>query len=126
MPLSPKQSNILKLSIVLFSLTLTAFYLFSGHAETRTRHGYTNLIQTAVKGKKAVFVESLLQNEIDGPFDNRTLIELCRTREWTPGLIFKCEAPQGGIGNVRNVFLNCLRYTIEAGGSFPSSLPKQC
>ncbi|KAH9207081.1 hypothetical protein DL95DRAFT_314324, partial [Leptodontidium sp. 2 PMI_412] len=80
---------------------------------------YKIIYQTAIKGKKALFVQSLLadENEIDGPFNNSTLIELCKTRDWTPGLIFKCEAPEGGIGNVRNVFLNCVRYAIEAGAT---------
>ena len=92
----------------------------SGAADI-THRDYKALYQTAVKGKKAWYVESLLaeESEIDGPFNNSTLVELCRTREWTPGLIFKCEAPEGGIGNVRNVFLNCVRYAIEAGGLSP-------
>ena len=120
MPLSTQASTAIKLSIALLSLAITAFYLFSGAADI-THRDYKALYQTAVKGKKAWYVESLLaeENEIDGPFNNSTLVELCRTREWTPGLIFKCEAPEGGIGNVRNVFLNCVRYAIEAGGLSP-------
>ncbi|PVH79122.1 hypothetical protein DL98DRAFT_371109, partial [Cadophora sp. DSE1049] len=118
MPLSTQASTAIKLSIALLSLAITAFYLFSGSADIAHRD-YKAIYQTAVKGKKALFVESLLtdENEIDGPFNNSTLVELCRTRDWTPGLIFKCEAPEGGIGNVRNVFLNCVRYAIEAGAT---------
>ncbi|KAK0108626.1 hypothetical protein ONS95_003419 [Cadophora gregata] len=117
-PLSTQASTAIKLSIAFLSIAITAFYLFSGSADI-THRGYRAIYQTAVKGKKGLFVESLLadENEIDGPFNNGTLVELCRTRHWTPGLIFKCEAPEGGIGNVRNVFLNCVRYAIEAGAT---------
>ncbi|KAL2060327.1 hypothetical protein VTL71DRAFT_9722 [Oculimacula yallundae] len=120
--LSPRTSTGIQLSIALLSLLATAIYLFSPSGTTITTlgsHDYKTIYQTAVKGKKALFVENLLrgENEIDGAFDNSTLVELCRTRIWIEGLIFKCEAPEGGIANVRNVILNCVRYAIEGGAT---------
>lgn len=65
---------------------------------------------------KEIYIQDFLATEIDGPFDNTALKKMCADKSWTPGLTIKCEAPAGGIGNVRNVFLNCIRYAIEAGG----------
>ena len=67
-------------------------------------------------GKKSAFINDVLENEIDGPYDDSALAALCSGKKWTPGLIFKCETPRGGIGNVRNVMMTCTRYAIEAGG----------
>jgi hypothetical protein len=69
--------------------------------------------------QKQAFINVAAQTTIDGPFDNRETRDLCASKNWTEGLISLCMAPQGGIGNVRNVFLNCVRYAIEAGGKCP-------
>jgi len=108
--------HISKLAVVFFSVLFMGYYLFS-RPEVR-QQDYHEIYRVAVSGKKAAFVEAVLETEIDGPIDNSALVELCKGKVWTPGLIFRCEAPQGGVGNVRNVFLNCVRYAIEAGGEF--------
>jgi hypothetical protein len=111
MTLSPRYSHIFKLLLIFFLVTTTSYYLFF-----EDRYDVHNIYKVTVTGRKRAFIQDVLQNEIDGPFDDSALAALCRTKTWMPGLIFKCEAPQGGIGNVRNVFLNCVRYAIEAGG----------
>ena len=74
---------------------------------------------------KDIFIQKALGNEIDGPFNSAPLTALCRQAQWIDGLIIKCAAAIGGVGNVRNIFLNCVRYAIEAGGLF-SLLPPAC
>lgn len=76
--------------------------------------------------QKQTFINSAIQTAIDGPFDNHAIRDLCANKNWTEGLIAVCRAPQGGVGNVRNVFLNCVRYAIEAGGMFPQQLFQNC
>jgi hypothetical protein len=71
-----------------------------------------------VKSKKELFVEQMLEEEVDGPYNLEPLAELCRSKEQTPGLIVHCKASPGGMGNVRNMMLNCYRFAIEAGGMF--------
>jgi hypothetical protein len=109
MSFSSRTLYYIRVSPVVFFFIFTA-YLFSGPAG----YGLSHIV--SISDKKEAFVDSALRTEIDGPFSNRTLVELCRSREWTAGLIFKCEAVDGGIGNVRNMLLNCVRYAIEAGG----------
>lgn len=70
---------------------------------------------------KEQFIQEASTWEIDGLFNDIPLRELCASKTWQPGLIFKCEDAFGGVGNVRNIILTCIRYAIEAGGSvFPS------
>ena len=118
--MSPLAFQTSKLALVVFAFFLTAYYLFSRPEITKADHH--EIYRVTVSGKKAVFVEAVLETEIDGAIENSALVELCKKRVWTPGLIFNCETPKGGVGNVRNVFLNCLRYAIEAGGTFFSLL----
>ncbi|KFY30576.1 hypothetical protein V494_08106, partial [Pseudogymnoascus sp. VKM F-4513 (FW-928)] len=67
---------------------------------------------------KASFIQAFLDHEIDGPFDPAPIQKVCANKKWNDNLTIVCGAPQGGIGNVRNVFLTCVRYAIEAGGAF--------
>jgi hypothetical protein len=120
MSLSPRILHIVKLSLLVFCLIFTAYYTLSPSRNS----GYRSLYNVAVSGKKGAFIETASTTEIDGPFDNTTLVELCKSRTWTPGLIFKCESPAGGIANVRNIILNCVRYAIEAGGKPDDLLTK--
>lgn len=54
----------------------------------------------------------------DAPFIAWPLARVCaETTRWTPGLIFVCDNNSGGIGNIRNFILTCLRYAIEAGAT---------
>jgi hypothetical protein len=45
------------------------------------------------------------------------LENLCKETEWVPGLTFVCDNNSGGIGNIRNFILTCIRYAIDAGAS---------
>ncbi|KFY82812.1 hypothetical protein V500_10317 [Pseudogymnoascus sp. VKM F-4518 (FW-2643)] len=72
---------------------------------------------------KATFIQAFLDYEIDGAFDPVPIRELCANKTWNDNLTIVCGAPQGGIGNVRNVFLTCVRYAIEAGGWSPTPNP---
>ena len=113
MTFSRRGLNFLKLLLAASTILLIAYFLFL-RDET---HDYHQLYRVAVSGKKAAWVEAALKTEIDGPYDNSTLVTLCNSKEWIDGLIFKCDIPAGGVVNVRNVILNCVRYAIEAGGT---------
>ena len=66
---------------------------------------------------KSKWIEVALTTEIDDPLDLSPLQELCNKTNWRKGLVFECPRPAGGVGLVRNKVLNCIRYTIEAGGT---------
>lgn len=54
----------------------------------------------------------------DAPFVSWPLARVCsETNIWIPGLVFMCDNNSGGIGNIRNFILTCLRYAIEAGAT---------
>jgi hypothetical protein len=101
-------------SVVLFSIS---FYILQ--PQEKIRHYYDNYHEASrvpENDAKSAFIKGVVEAEIDGPFDSGTLRSLCDGEKWTEGLIFKCEAPKGGLAVVRNVFLNCVRFAIEAGG----------
>ncbi|KUJ15086.1 uncharacterized protein LY89DRAFT_568527, partial [Mollisia scopiformis] len=47
---------------------------------------------------------------------------LCANTEWNPKLLFTCNRSGGGVGNLRNSILNCVRYAISAGAGL--ALPR--
>ncbi|KAL1867827.1 hypothetical protein VTK73DRAFT_3969 [Phialemonium thermophilum] len=53
----------------------------------------------------------------EAPFVGWPLARVCRETAWTPGLVFVCDNNSGGIGNIRNFMLTCIRYAIEAGAT---------
>ena len=116
MILSPRSGHIFMFLIVVLLVSSTGYYLY------QDGYDYHDVYRVVVTGRKGAFVEEILENDIDGPFDNSALAALCSSKKWMPGLIFKCEA-SGVVGNVRNIILNCVRYAIEAGGS---SSPTSC
>ena len=122
--ISPHMHQISKLTILV--LTITSVFYFTFISSHFSSSSYRTFALTT-SGKKGAFVNSLSATDIDGPYDNSTLVKLCRSREWKKGLIFRCEAPSSGLVERRNVMLNCLRFGIEAGGTSPlyCHYPKQ-
>jgi hypothetical protein len=65
------------------------------------------------------FVRIAEETDIDGPFDYKALAALCKNTTWREGLVFRLrDSTGGGMGNVKNAFLNSLRFSIEAGGKW--------
>ncbi|CCF37648.1 hypothetical protein CH063_08933 [Colletotrichum higginsianum] len=55
------------------------------------------------------------------PIESEAIKSVCAATEWDTrtavGVVFKCENSIGGVGNIRNSVLNCVRYAMLAGGS---------
>jgi hypothetical protein len=57
-------------------------------------------------------------SKADSPFVSWPLQRVCEeTTTWTSGVVFVCDNNSGGIGNIRNYILTCLRYAIDAGAT---------
>lgn len=111
---SPHIHQISKLTILV--LTITSVFYFTFISSHFSSSSYRTFALTT-SGRKGTFVNSLSATDIDGPYDNSTLVELCRSRKWRKGLIFRCEVPSTGLVESRNVMLNCLRFGMEAGAT---------
>jgi hypothetical protein len=121
MTISSRQDLLLKICFTASLLFLLAIFLVTNdpHLEHRVR------VLVLLEGSpKEVFIEQVLNSTIDGEYDGQALNELCSKTNWTEGLIFSCHGLEGGLGNVRNIFLNCIRYAIEAGGIATSLNPE--
>lgn len=71
-----------------------------------------------VEQRKEAFIQKATEWQIDGPYNHTALSNLCASKDWVEGLQFRCAPAYGGIGNVRNIVLTCVRFAIEAGGKF--------
>lgn len=67
------------------------------------------------RNEKTVFVDDFLRLEVDGEFNGSAIEALCSNKTWTPGMVLTCEAVPGGLGDVKNGILNCIRTAIEMG-----------
>ncbi|ROW12206.1 hypothetical protein VMCG_00342 [Cytospora schulzeri] len=55
-------------------------------------------------------------SDSDAPFVGWPLRRACsEVSEWVEGVVWMCDNNWGGVGNVRNFILTCIRYAIEAG-----------
>ncbi|KFZ20628.1 hypothetical protein V502_03110 [Pseudogymnoascus sp. VKM F-4520 (FW-2644)] len=51
------------------------------------------------------------------PLDSEAIRGICADTQWNPALVFTCSESVGGIGNIRNSILNCVRFAISAGAA---------
>lgn len=71
-----------------------------------------------VKGLGKPDVSDIDFSDPDAPFIGWPLERACNeVTEWVEGVVWLCDNNWGGVGNVRNFILTCLRYAIEAGVS---------
>jgi hypothetical protein len=51
------------------------------------------------------------------PLDSSAIKHVCSKTQWNQSVTFICDESTGSVAEVRNSILNCVRYTIAAGGS---------
>jgi hypothetical protein len=66
---------------------------------------------------QSISLFSLNDYDFGGNYVGWPLKRLCNETEWVPGLTFICDNNSGGIGNIRNFILTCIRYAIDGGAS---------
>jgi len=125
---SPRFWRLVKIILPIALILLTSAYLLTYSEWTYnlvpssgwTTGGTTSEQQDDpdVAERKAVFIQQASEWQIDGPYNNTALTRLCASKEWVEGLQFKCASAYGGIGNIRNIVLTCVRFAIEAGGTY--------
>jgi hypothetical protein len=64
------------------------------------------------------FIAAVLREPVEGLFDPDPIHKKCDETKFKEGLVWHCATIVGGIGNIANMWLNCVRYAIEAGGTF--------
>lgn len=66
---------------------------------------------------KEEYIDAFLREPVEGLLDPLPIRKKCDATKFQPGLVWHCELVNGGIGNVGNMWLNCLRYAVEAGAT---------
>ncbi|KAK3313660.1 hypothetical protein B0H66DRAFT_357738 [Apodospora peruviana] len=78
---------------------------------------YSPPFEIDVTGAPAAAEKHLDLSRADAPFISWPLARVCNEARWSPGIVFVCDNNSGGVGNIRNYILTCLRYAIEAGAT---------
>jgi hypothetical protein len=99
----------------LFLLTAFAVYTRSKSILSTTTTAF-GLARADIS--KDEFIAALLREPVEGLLDPDPIRKKCDETKFQEGLVWHCAAVVGGIGNVANMLLNCVRYAIEAGGMF--------
>lgn len=60
---------------------------------------------------------SINDYDFNGQYIGWPLERVCNETRFQPGLVYICDNNSGGIGNIRNFILTCIRYAIDAGAS---------
>ncbi|RDW87807.1 hypothetical protein BP5796_03501 [Coleophoma crateriformis] len=81
------------------------------------KHPSVNTYAPDITTSKDSFIEAFLSTEDALQFNHAAIQSVCASKGWREDVVFTCDYIAGGIGNVRNHLLNCIRYAIEAGGS---------
>ncbi|CZR56664.1 uncharacterized protein PAC_06553 [Phialocephala subalpina] len=66
---------------------------------------------------KDQFIAAILREPVEGVLDPDPIRKKCDETKFQDGLVWHCAAGNGGIGNEANMWLNCVRYAIEAGAT---------
>ncbi len=106
---SAKLAHLLKFAVPITLFLWAVVYLFP------SKSSYSEFLRQ-FKDEKNLFVTDFLEHEIDGQFNGEPIARLCRSKKWTPGLVLTCDATPGGVGEVKNAHLNCIRIAMEMGG----------
>lgn len=110
-------SRLVRIAKYLAPALLLLFFI-SDLEENQVRDRYADVLRS-FKDEKKLFVSDLLENEVDGRFEGSELARLCGGREWHPddrALILTCAPVPGGVAEVKNGLLHCVRFAIEIGG----------
>lgn len=51
------------------------------------------------------------------PVNEESIKSVCRATQWNESLVFTCNESFGGIGNIRNSVLGCVRFAMQAGAA---------
>lgn len=69
---------------------------------------------------KEDFIAAVVRDPVEGLLDLGPIQQKCNETKFQDGLVWECAPVNGGIGNVVNMVLNCVRYAVEAGGNYVS------
>ncbi|KAL2069416.1 hypothetical protein VTL71DRAFT_14095 [Oculimacula yallundae] len=61
------------------------------------------------------FITQAMSSAIEDDFDHGYIADMCAAQEWDDTVVFECQNLIGGIGNLRQEILHCIRYAIDAG-----------
>lgn len=87
-------------------------------SQTETEEYHPTFSQSALDAPPSTpSLLSIHDYDFNGPYVGWPLARACNETTYHLGLVFVCDNNSGGIGNIRNFILTCIRYAIDAGAS---------
>jgi hypothetical protein len=65
--------------------------------------------------QRTKFINVAEKTTLSEDFNTAAIEEVCASRSWPNDVVFQCDKIIGGIGNVRQEVLTCVRWAIEMG-----------
>ncbi|KAL5330735.1 hypothetical protein ACEPPN_000256 [Leptodophora sp. 'Broadleaf-Isolate-01'] len=87
-------------------------YHFPTHASWNI---YTDRPVSNITSPEIPTLDSITDAFDFAPIESESIKSICDETAWNSSIVFRCDSSVGGIGNIRNSILNCVRYAISAG-----------
>lgn len=89
-------------------------------------HHHTGILANCVKAEIDRISFITASSIIEVPrFHAAPLNEICSSTVWNPDLVLHCSNPQGGLHNVRQQIITCVRFSIAYGAALVLPTPKE-
>ncbi|RFU30229.1 hypothetical protein B7463_g6105, partial [Scytalidium lignicola] len=118
-------SSLLLLRRRLLAIGLSIFiacFLIGYNQPTHIQHALEDITRNGPEASepkrhrsKEEFIATTMSSALEDNFDYSHIREVCDAQQWDSTVVFTCHGIIGGIGNIRQEILHCIRYSISAG-----------
>jgi hypothetical protein len=124
-PLQGVQTRRYVILLVIITLCFSFIYEFetlTGLSWNEAGHSVLQILPPLRAGGASGGSRPLTEVERDDffsipPVNGESIQSVCRATQWNESLIFTCNESFGGIGNIRNSVLLCVRFAMQAGAA---------
>lgn len=95
------------------------WYIFHPSFSFRIRISWNTTPSNSTNPQPSLNITTPIAEKLDifdfAPIESESIKSVCTDIEWNENVSFTCDYSIGGVGNIRNSILNCVRYAISAG-----------
>lgn len=107
---------------VVVTLCLSFLYEFetlTGVTWNEAGRSVLQILPSSLRGSSASPPKEVKHDDLFNipPVDDESIKSVCRATQWNETLVFTCNESFGGIGNIRNSVLLCVRFAMQAGAA---------
>lgn len=107
--------RILSLSLVSIFLWILTSYMRLENLQFEFDVDEQDALTHPIELSKEKFIADIISSAVEDDFDQSHIRKMCDSQKWDQRVVFRCHGIIGGIGNIRQELLHCIRYAIDAG-----------